>query len=140
MPYPYIDKTHLENRLSPAVVQQIYDDFDVGSAADDPVDQICADASSKVASYLRPNYDLDVVAENTPHEVIRLALDAATAYAAQRFPSYVKRDWEKLMGAVEGDLEKIRKGMTALDVVGPPEPANNLAVVVSTRTVGAIII
>lgn len=125
MAYPYIAKVDIVNRLSPQVVQQIYDDQETGSAADAAVSALCADASSKVAGYLRGIYDLDDVANNPPHEVIRLSLDVATAYASQRFPSYVKRDWEKLMKQAEGDLDKLRMGKTRLDVKLTPEPAAN---------------
>lgn len=125
MAYPYITKADLSKRISPQVLQQIYDDEEIGAANDDAVAAVCADASSKVASYLRPIYDLAVVANSPPHEVVRLSLDVAEAYAAQRFPSYVRRDWEKLMKQAEGDLDKLRKGHTRLDVVGPPEPAAN---------------
>lgn len=130
MAYPYITPVDVENRLSQQVVKQIYDDDESGDADAGPVAGLCADASSKVASYLRANYSLDAVAENTPYEVVRLTLDVATAYAAQRFPSYVKRDWEKLMKAAESDLMKLRDGQTRLDVTTSPEPS---------RTVGGIV-
>lgn len=133
MAYPYITKADIENRLSKKVVVQIYDDDSDGRADADPIALLCADASSKVAGYLRPNYDLTVVASTPPHEVIRLALDVAVAYAAQRFPSYVKRDWEKLMKCAEGDLENLRNGTTRLDVVASPEPTTiNVAAVVNS--------
>lgn len=125
MAYPYIVKSDVEKRLSAAVLQQIYDDDNDGTADADPVGSLCADASSKVASYLRGIYDLDAIASAPPHEVIRLSLDVAVAYAAQRFPSYVRRDWEKLMKGAESDLDKLRRGVTRLDVKLTPEPAAN---------------
>jgi phage gp36-like protein len=131
--YPYIVLADVEGRLSKATVQQIFDDDDNGDPDADPIATLCADSSSKVASYLRGNYDLEVVASVLPHEVVRLSLDVAVAYAAQRFPSYVRHDWEKLMKAAECDLQKLRDGKTRLDVVAEPEPSTvNVAAVVAS--------
>ena len=126
MPYPYITQADLEARLSVEVVKQILDDDNDGAADATPVDQLCKDASSKVAGYLRGTYDLDAVATNTPHEVKRLALDVAVAYAAQRHAEYVRRDWQSLMEQVDKELKALRKAETRLDVVGSPEPPANV--------------
>jgi phage gp36-like protein len=123
--YPYITKTDLENRLSAEVLVQICDDNNDGTADTGPVARLCADSSSKVAGYLRGTYDLAAVAANPPNEVIRLTLDVAVAYAAQRHGEYVRRDWGPLMKAAEHDLENLRKGLTRLDVIATPEPAGN---------------
>jgi phage gp36-like protein len=125
MAYPYITQAQLENRLSATRVARIYDDNRDGSADANPIAQLIADASGKVASYLRGSYDLDTVAASTPNEVVRLTLDVAFAMAAQRHPEVVRVDWQPLMQAAEKDLERLRKGETRLDVVGPPEPAAN---------------
>lgn len=137
MAYPYITQSQLEARLSAEVVRQIYDDDNNGSADASPIAQLLADASAKVASYLRGIYDLTAVAATPPAEVTRLALDVAVAYAAQRHPEYVRRDWQALMRAAEGDLEKLRKGTTRLDVVGSPEPGANQGGSVSSVTTDA---
>jgi hypothetical protein len=79
-----------------------------------------------VASYLRPIYDLTTVAASPPHEVVRLTLDVAYAMAAQRYPEVVRVDWLPLMQAAEKDLGRLRDGTTRLDVIGSPEPAQNV--------------
>ncbi len=126
MAYPYITQAQLEARLSTQTVREITDDDSDGEADPDPVAQLLADASSKVAGYLRGNYDLAAVAANPPHEVVRLTLDVAVAYAAQRHSEYVQKDWQKLMAAAESDLKSLRSGATRLDVIGAPEPPTNV--------------
>jgi len=138
MAYPYIVQADLENRLSAETVRQIYDDDNNGTADPGPIERLLADASSKVASYLRGIYDLTIVAANPPNEVKRLTLDVAVAYAAQRHGEYVRRDWEKLMKAAESDLMKLREGKTRLDVVGSPEPAANTGGTVSSTTIDPV--
>lgn len=125
MAYPYIVQSDLEDRLSVAVVKQIYDDTNAGAASANPISRLLKDASSKVAGYLRPIYDLDAVAAAPPNEVIRLSLDVAEALAAKRHPEYVRRDWKELLAAAESDLDKLRRGVTRLDVKLAPEPAAN---------------
>ena len=137
MTYPYIVQADLEQRISAERLKQIYDDNNDGTVDTDPIARLCKDASAKVAGYLRGVYDLAVIAADPPEEVIRLTLDVAVAYAAQRHPEYVKRDWEKLMRAAESDLMRLRKGETRLDVVSTPEPAANEGGSVVSTTVDA---
>lgn len=125
MAYPYITQSDLEDRLSVAVVKQIFDDSNVGTASANPISRILKDASSKVAGYLRSTYDLDAVAASPPNEVIRLALDVAEAFAARRHPEYVRRDWKDLIAAAESELKLLRSGVTRLDVKLAPESAAN---------------
>lgn len=119
-------QTELEHRISPQKLKRIYDDGRVGSADADAVAQLLADAKSKVFGVLRATgYTLANVEASPPHEVNRLILDAAVAYATQRHPEVVRGDWVALMVQVDADLMKIRKGVTRLDVEGAPEPAAN---------------
>ena len=117
MPTYYFTQAELEARLSVATVKNIYDDDNDGAADTSSVDRLRVDATSKVASYLHGLYDLAVIAASPPNEIKRLALDVAVAYAAQRFPSYVRRDWKPLLEAAEADLARLRSGKTLLDVV-----------------------
>lgn len=132
----YITKKDLEDRLSPRRVADILDDANTGSASDDAIERLCADATAKVNGYLRGIYDLPL-AEPVPEEVKRLTLDVAVAYAAQRHPEYVQRDWVTLIEAVDRELTALRKGFTRLDVVGPPEPGANQGATVSSGDVAS---
>lgn len=118
-------QTELEYRLSPNTVKRIYDDGRVGSPDADAVAQLLADAKSKVFGVCRGIYDLAALEANPPHELNRLILDAAVAYAAQRHPEVVRRDWVPLMAQVDADLARLRAGKSRLDVEGTPEPAAN---------------
>lgn len=122
MPYPYITQAELEARVSPAVVRRILDDATIGIADADAVTRIIADASAKVAGFLRESYSLDAVSASTPEEVKRLTLDVAVVYLRQRHPEFARGDWVELDRSVTRDLNSLRTGNTRLDVVGPPEP------------------
>jgi len=118
--------TELGYRIGSTALKRIFDDDRDGTADVDPVTQLLADAKSKVFGVLRATgYTLADVEANPPHEVNRLMLDAAVAYAAQRHPEVVRRDWVPLMAQVDADLMKIRKGVIRLDVAGTPEPPTN---------------
>lgn len=117
-------KQQLENRLSAVVVRRIYDDNNDGTTDSDPVQDCLDDASAKVDSYLAPIGLLPLPGPPYHREVIRLELDVAQAYAAQRFPEIVRVDWEKLMKQAESDLDNLRKGKTMLGS-RPPDPAAN---------------
>ncbi len=120
----YFAKADLEDRISVKSVARLFDDNVDGTADITALARLVADASSKVDSYLRNLYTLPLTAPY-PNEVIRLALDVAVAYCAQRHPEVVRKDWEKLMAQAEADLDRLRKGVTRLDVVSTPEPAAN---------------
>jgi phage gp36-like protein len=113
----------LENRLSAAVVARLFDDDNDGTADSGPLAQLLLDAASKVDSYLAPLGMLPLSAPY-PNEIIRLELDIAQAYAAQRFPETVRVDWEKLMAQAEKDLDRLRMGKTMLGQ-SPPDPGAN---------------
>jgi phage gp36-like protein len=116
-------KQQFENRLSKIVVQRIYDDNNDGQTDTDPVQDCLDDASAKVDSYLAP-VGLLPLSPPYPREVIRLELDVAQVYAAQRFPEIVRVDWKELLKASTEDLDNLRKGKTMLGSA-PPDPAAN---------------
>lgn len=124
----FFTKAQLEARMSVKRVKRLYDDDADGNADTDPVNQLRADASSKVRSFLEP-MDLftDKIAalfnqttgelltgKVLPDEVTRLALDAAVALACQRHPEVMRQDWVKLMEQVDRDLAKLRDSKTSL--------------------------
>lgn len=116
----------LSKRIGSTVLKRIYDDNRDGVADTDPAQMCLDDSKSKVFGVLRAaGYTLADVEANPPHEVNRLILDCAVAYAAQRHPEVVRRDWVPLMAQVDADLALLRKGATRLDVQGTPEPPAN---------------
>jgi phage gp36-like protein len=130
----FISREQLEARLGVRVVKDIYDDNLDGTADDNAIDRLRADASSKVAARLGsyPNAFTTI-----PEEVVRVTLDAAVAMAAQRHPEYVRRNWEPLMTQVDKDLDAIQKAKARLDAQGSPSTATNvggLVVVDGVRT------
>lgn len=123
----FITKAQFENRLGAKKVKRIYDDNSDGNADTDPINQLRADASSKVRSYLEPMgimvkleplFDQTtgelVAGKTVPEEVVRLTLDTAVAFAAQRHPEVMRQDWVLLMKQCESDLSKLRDGKTSL--------------------------
>lgn len=123
---PLITKAQLEARLSRVLVQRIYDDNDDGDADADPVAALIRDASSKVRGRLGPVFDPETLDENTVDEVVRITLDVAVAYAAQRHPEIVQYDWEALMKQSDADLKMLRLGEANLGTnQSPPEHAAN---------------
>jgi hypothetical protein len=123
----FFTKAQLEARMSAKKVKRIFDDNSDGNADTNPVNQLRADASSKVRSYLEPMgtfgelvalFDQDtgelLSGKIVPEEVLRLSLDAAVALACQRHPEVMRQDWEKLMAQVDKDLARLRDGKTSL--------------------------
>ena len=122
----YATTTDLTNRLSASVVRRIYDDNNDGTADTDPLTLLLAHASSKVDSYLAPLGVLPLTAPY-PTEVVRLTLEVAVAFGAQRHPEAVRQDWRLLMEQAEKDLMRLRKGETMLGTYPstPDPPANH---------------
>lgn len=119
----FFTKAQLEARISAKVVRQIFDDNNDGTADTDPIDQLRADASSKVESYVAAILTLPL--SPVPPELVRLSLDVAVALAAQRHPEIVRQDWQKLMKQAEDDLCRLRDGKTVLGPPPAPIPANH---------------
>jgi len=123
----FFTKAQFENRISAKKVKRLYDDNSDGNADTDPVNQLRADASSKVLSYLEP---MGIVPGLTllcngstgellpsavfPSEIVRLSLDVAVALACQRHPEVMRQDWTILMKQCDADLCKLRDGKTSL--------------------------
>jgi phage gp36-like protein len=122
---PLITRAQLEERLSVATVRRIFDDNNDGTADSGPLTRLLTDASSKLRATLGPLYDLDKLDPATSDELVRISLDIAHAYAAQRHPEFVRVDGFKLMQQAEKELEKIRAGLANLGTKGTPEPAAN---------------
>lgn len=123
----FFTKAQLEARMSAKRVKRIFDDNADGNADTNPINQLRADASSKVRSYLEPMGTFDTIValfnEETgellsgkvlPDEVTRLALDVAVALACQRHPEVMRQDWVKLMEQCDKDLGRLRDGKTSL--------------------------
>lgn len=112
----------LEARLSVATVRALYDDDQSGDADAAPVAQLLEDAESYVlgAIWGAGGVYVGAVPDPPPAELKRLCLDAAVAYAAQRFPEVVKRDWQALFEWLKGELKDLRDGVRGL---GPQETA-----------------
>lgn len=119
-----IVKADLENRLSAAVVRQIYDDNSDGTADNDPIAQVIADAISEFYDWLTPVYGAPPWA-TVPDGARRLQLDFAVAFAAMRHPEYVRRDGAALLELAYKQVELHRIGKKSFGIGTPPEPAAN---------------
>lgn len=126
MSYPWLTKAMLEDRISASRVTRIYDDNLDGTADTNPIAQLLADACSKVAGALNGAFSLAALTASTPHEVIRISLDVAQAYAAQRFPEVYQVEWVELLKAADRDLMNLRKNVTTLDTDAAPMPPANV--------------
>jgi hypothetical protein len=79
-----------------------------------------------VLSWLGNVYDVDLIDAQQQYEVVRLTKDVCRAYAAQRYPEFMRgADGFALMKQAERELETLRLGMTNLGTKAPPEPAAN---------------
>lgn len=125
------DKAQLEARLTKTTIRRIFDDDNDGSADTDPVDGLIRDASSKVLSYLGPDYDISTLDPQQTPDLIRIALDVAQAMAAQRHPEYVRVDGFKLMNQAMADLKLLRQGFTSLGENDPGDPLERAVAVAS---------
>lgn len=132
----FFTKAQFENRISAKKVKRLYDDNSDGNADTDPVNQLRADASSKVRSYLEPMGIMPSLVAmcnaatgellplgSFPEEIVRLSLDVAVALACQRHPEVMRQDWTLLMKQCDADLCKLRDGKTSLGGNGAPETA-----------------
>lgn len=126
-----LDKAQLESRLSKTTLRRIYDDDNDGAADTDPIAGLIRDASSKVLSYLGPDYDIDSLDPAQTDELVRLSLDIAQAMAAQRHPEYVRVDGFKLMTQAMADLKLLRQGFTNLGDKDPGDPTERAVAVAS---------
>lgn len=128
---PLFSRKELEDRYSPTTVQRVLDDFGEGSPSVDAIDQIRADASSKVRGKIGPSVNLDDLDPEVATEVKRIALDVAGALMAIRHPEVVRRDGIALMKLAEKDLEGIRLGQADLGTEDEQGDTTQYGVVVS---------
>lgn len=117
MAYPYITESDVRARIGLTQTDRIYDDDEIGTASEAAITALVRDGSSRVASALRASrrYNIDLIADDPPAEVIRLSLDVAEVYAAKRHPEVVRKDWVPLNEAVERELKALVKGEMMLD-------------------------
>lgn len=119
-----ITQEDLEHRLSAAVVRQIFDDDSDGTADEDPVARLLADAISEFYDWLTPVYGAPPW-PTVPEGAKRLQLDFAVAYAAMRHPEYVRRDAKALLEHVHNQIKLHREGLKSFGIATAPEPAAN---------------
>ncbi len=63
---------------------------------------------------------------------MRLALDAAVMMLAERRPTIIKRNAEKMRENIESDLERLLKGQRSLGSKVSPAPADHSVSVASS--------
>lgn len=119
------DNDQLIARLGQSVVTKIYDDNDDGNPDDAPLDQLAADAASKVRGALGAVYPAAMLVTGPATELRRIALDIAHAMAAIRHPGFIKVDGIAMMKIAKDDLNAVRLTMANLGTDESPEPAAN---------------
>lgn len=124
----------LERAMSAEVVRRCLDDLNEGEAAADVVEQLQEDCAAIILARLGPVFPAlpSLVATWTadptlvPLRLRMIALDFAHAIMAKRFPTTVRRDFEKLWNHADRQVDRVRKeGIDSLGIGGTPEPATN---------------
>lgn len=105
---PLFTRKQLESRCSPTTVQRVLDDFGEGAPDVDAVDQLIADASSKLRGKLGPIIDLEALDPLVATEARRIGLDLAEAFMAIRHPEVVRKDGFAMMKLALKELDDIR--------------------------------
>lgn len=132
MPLPNLfTAEHLRRRLSPMVVQRVFDDYESGTEDAEAISQLIEDASNKVRAMLGPVYDQALLDPATAPELRRLGLDVAYAMAAQRHPEVLRIDGFELMKQAERELKHVRSGISNLGVAADLTDSRSAPVVVS---------
>lgn len=122
---PLVTRQNVERRLGAGFVRRVFD-HNGDSATDGPsLDELLADASSKVRGGLGLVFDIDNFDPAIATELRRIALDAALAMMARDHQGAYPKDWVSLMDQVDRDIEKVRKGIANLGTKQPPEPGAN---------------
>lgn len=133
MAAPLITKAQVEARVGATQLQRCCDDNNDGQGDKIVIDQLLDDASGYVRGGM-PQHDPD---DLTPAnalvtgELRRLALDAAVMMLAERRPTIIKRNAEKMRENLEGELERLLKGQRSLGSKTSPTPADHSVSVVS---------
>lgn len=122
---PLFNNDQLIARIGQSVVTKIFDDNDDGNPDDAPLDQLAADAASKVRGALGPVYAAAMLVSGPATELRRIALDVAHAMAAIRHPGFIKIDGFMMMKQADADLKQVRLTMANLGTDDAPEPAAN---------------
>lgn len=120
----------LQDRLSEAQIAECLDDDNEGdengsAAKPGPLERLQRDADSLVHEALCDVYpDSPFAGMSVPDACVRLSLDAAVMYLAQRHPAVIKLDWERLREILDKDLDRHRTAKRGLGKK-PPGPAAN---------------
>lgn len=118
----FFTDAQLASRIGKDAVRALFDDNQDGVADTDNLTALKRDATACVSGYMRGIYSLPLD-EPVSYEVTRLALDVAVAYAAERHPEFVRRDWRMLWEKVRQELCDVRNGKTRLDISAATNPA-----------------
>jgi phage gp36-like protein len=136
MAAPLITKEQLEARVGATQLHRCCDDNNDGQGDKVVIDQLLADASGYVRGGM-PQHDPDDLTPTNAlvtDELRRLALDAAVLMLAERRPTIIKRNVERMREALETSLDRLMKGQRTLGSNTAPAPADHSVSVVSTGT------
>lgn len=122
---PLVTRLNVERRLGAAFVRRVFDHNTDGATDGPSLDDMLADASSKIRGALGLVFDIDNFDPAIATELRRLALEAFLAMLARDHQGAYPKDWVALMEQVDGDIEKVRKGIANLGTKQQPEPAAN---------------
>lgn len=140
---PIIDVADIEQRLSRRIVINATDDDDDGFADELVVGQIRVDATSYVFGFLGGAYDFPL-GSPYPNELVRIALDVATAYLARRHPEIVQYDSTALLEQARAELKDLKVGITRLEIPlmgtrGQNQPPATTPAAPPPRNIGGLI-
>lgn len=116
--YYGITQADLEDRVSRAVVVQILDDDNDGTADVNPVLRLLLDAQSYVEGALRTVFKLDDLRAQNPtdNEIVRLILDRAEGRTYVRHPEHARFDGHKMLDRNDKEIAAfIARGQRGLD-------------------------
>ncbi len=130
---PLITRAQLEARVGAVQLQRCCDDNNDGQGDKIVIDQLLADASGYVRGGMPQHNPDDLTPANAlvTDELRRLGLDAAVLMLAERRPTIIKRNTEKLREALEASLDRLIKGQRSLGSKTSPAPADQSVAVVS---------
>jgi phage gp36-like protein len=121
---PFITAKQLNDRVGEIIVDRILRAPGSGKADPEAIERVCRDASSWVRGNIGPVYDLSKLPEDSAEEIVRISLDVAHAYLAQRHPEIIRVDGFKMLEQAAKDIKKIRFGEANLGTREEPAPAN----------------
>lgn len=128
MAAPYLTKAQLVARVSQTTVDRVLDDSGSGQADGDAVTQVLADASNFVRAGCGFVFDIDSLVAANPveaGELIRIGLDVAHAYLADRHPEILKMGtkWvEAKLKRAREELALVRQGKSNVAMPNAPTP------------------